>query len=547
MNEEIFVKVLTGDQAGSYIPLVQDTEISIGNDYECDIYISTNFDSEILRAVFLINNGFIKFISSTSIIKNDQNHIIDLNSEYNLPFCFNFNEISIAILNKNELDTFSRVSEESALLKDILLDNTQNIEVPVLDIKTYDDENFTHSLKEKIINKISIFKNNINLSLFKKHLKVSISVFFIIAIVLIFSIVTSNFITSDKSKTEINNEVVLINDIKKVLLSLPNRYANLIFTQNEKKLIISGMVASEGDILKIHEYFKKYNSKIVWQLILSKDVINFINNTIKNFSTINELTVKYDEFNNKIYLIGLLSQYSKLNDIEIEINNKFTNIGDIDISQVYDLDQFNKDLQSMIELNKDRLIIEKKLNVGIINISGYLSNTELEILKKKVDDFNERYKSVVKVVLNIKDVFSALPFTIFSVHAGENGYIITNNGEKIFVGGEIGGFRIVNITNNKIIFNGKFPLELPLSQVEGNKVENNDNFRSEIIATEIANESTKIKEQREKIKMLNDYKKNINDPKVVNFINQQIKDLESDLALYDKEQDYYVKNNKGVQ
>lgn len=545
MHEEIFIKVLTGEQAGSYLPLAQDKEISIGNDYECDIYISS-FETEVSKAVFLIKNTFIKFISSTITIKNDQNNVIDLNSEYNIPFCFNFNGIFIAILNKNELNTFTLSKEENETLKDVLLDGIQPIDSPILDIKTYDDSNIKASLKEKIISKFSLFNNNINLKLFKKHFKISISIILIILIFLISSIVASNYITSNKSNPEINKDILISNDIKKILLSLPNKYANLNFSQNEKRLVISGMVASEADILKIHEHFKKFNSKITWQLTLSKDVINFINNTIKNFGTMNELSVKYDEFNNKIYLIGLLSQYSKLNDIEIEINNKFTNIGDMDISQVYDLDQFNKDLQNIVESSKDRLLVEKKLNVGIINISGYLSNDELEALKKKVEDFNERFKSVVKVTLNIKDIFSALPFTIFSIHAGENGYIITNHGEKVFVGGEIGGFRIVSITNNKILFNGKFPLELPLSQIDGKKVENNENFRSEIIATEMASEVDKIKEQKEKLVTLSEYKKNISDPKVVNFINQQINDLESDITLHDKELNYYNTNKKGA-
>lgn len=50
---------------------------------------------------------------------------------------------------------------------------------------------------------------------------------------------------------------------------------------------------------------------------------------------------------------------------------------------------------------------------------------------------------------------SAIPFKILQIVSGPNGHVVLETGDRLFVGDEIDGLRLVLIDNSKVVFDGE--------------------------------------------------------------------------------------------
>ena len=163
-------------------------------------------------------------------------------------------------------------------------------------------------------------------------------------------------------------------------------------------------------------------------------------------------------------------------------------------------------------------------------LNGYLTAKQLTSYNAAVDQFNSKYHGIITINSQIKDAISALPFKIYGVFVGNPSYIITDQGDTVFIGGLIGKFRLTAVTDSKITLNNDdYNLEIPLSQISNQQITPglNDQKRDTILAEELNKNQQILKDEQAQITELKKYQPTAESS--AKFIQQQVRNLETDI------------------
>jgi len=92
---------------------------------------------------------------------------------------------------------------------------------------------------------------------------------------------------------------------------------------------------------------------------------------------------------------------------------------------------------------------------GGITLSGELNASQLAIVRRLVDMLHHDYQLDVplKNATHLRDI--SLPFRIVQITAGTHANIVTDNGQRLFVGDERDGLRLSAITADSVQFSGR--------------------------------------------------------------------------------------------
>lgn len=91
---------------------------------------------------------------------------------------------------------------------------------------------------------------------------------------------------------------------------------------------------------------------------------------------------------------------------------------------------------------------------GQVALSGDVSQEDVELVARMLGRFGEQFDSAVPVISRVRVRDGALPFRIVQIVGGPNGHVVLDEGSRLFVGDEIEGLRLVQIDNNKVVFDG---------------------------------------------------------------------------------------------
>ena len=91
---------------------------------------------------------------------------------------------------------------------------------------------------------------------------------------------------------------------------------------------------------------------------------------------------------------------------------------------------------------------------GQVALSGDVSQEDVELVARMLGRLGEQFDSVVPVISRVRVRDGALPFRIVQIVGGPNGHVVLDEGSRLFVGDEIEGLRLVQIDNNKVVFDG---------------------------------------------------------------------------------------------
>lgn len=80
--------------------------------------------------------------------------------------------------------------------------------------------------------------------------------------------------------------------------------------------------------------------------------------------------------------------------------------------------------------------------------------------KKTLAYFEKNYQSAVPVTLQVEEQTPSLPFQISQVVRGAHPYVLTRDGQQIFINDTLKGIQLLDITDEKLIFQGKQRFEL---------------------------------------------------------------------------------------
>ena len=90
-----------------------------------------------------------------------------------------------------------------------------------------------------------------------------------------------------------------------------------------------------------------------------------------------------------------------------------------------------------------------------IELKGTLSAEQMQIFNRMMGRFKEEFHTGVPVVNRVEPRKVSLPFRIVQITTGSRANIVTDDGQRLFVGDEVDDLRLVAITGDQIEFSGR--------------------------------------------------------------------------------------------
>ena len=107
-------------------------------------------------------------------------------------------------------------------------------------------------------------------------------------------------------------------------------------------------------------------------------------------------------------------------------------------------------------LNERELGSRIRLQVinGQVTLEGEVAQEEMGLVSRMLNRFGEQFDTSVPVISRVKERSTVLPFKILQIVGGPNGHVVLDEGNRLFVGDEVDGLRLVLIDNTKVVFDG---------------------------------------------------------------------------------------------
>jgi type III secretion protein D len=113
--------------------------------------------------------------------------------------------------------------------------------------------------------------------------------------------------------------------------------------------------------------------------------------------------------------------------------------------------------QQLLKMLNERELINRislQLINGQVLLDGNVSQDDVELVSRMLSRFGEQFDTQVPVISRVKMRDSTLPFKILQIVGGPNGHVVLEQGNRLFVGDEVDGLRLVLIDNTKVVFDG---------------------------------------------------------------------------------------------
>jgi type III secretion protein D len=121
------------------------------------------------------------------------------------------------------------------------------------------------------------------------------------------------------------------------------------------------------------------------------------------------------------------------------------------------------DDQAAMRAVVDHMLRERQLNNLVkidtaqkgITLRGSLTKEQLPIVQRMVDNVENNYQLGVPLINDTEARATSLPFRITQITDGSKANIVTDDGQRLFIGDEHDGFRLVRISANEVQFSGQ--------------------------------------------------------------------------------------------
>lgn len=516
------LKLFSGAQLGAETYLEKDKLITIGNNFDNDIFLSIGTNINYLIKIKIINDITIEFVTIPKELKLiSQDFKIMEEGNYELPIFLSINELDIGIGHKDDL-IFWPENTSFDINPNNIVNSMQNSKLgkikQFLTIKHY-------NLKALLIS----LSNYLN----KKHkwgarifYSIGAILFIIIILLITFSIKYQIKKSADNARTQLEL------NLKKAFYSIQIKDANIFINSINNQNIISGLMPTESSVSLLKHQLESYNKYITYEIYVTPNVIAQIKAEISKYN-LNGLTVFYDTNEQAIIIAGMSSSTNQLVDI---INNKFPNLTNIQFN-VFSVEDIINSIQDTLDNLTDLVTIN--INNANITLSGYLTPSQMQTYTTKLNQLEVQYKDTLTFQSNVKDIIQAFPSKIYAVYVGKSGHIILDNGNMIFVGGSIGEFTLIQINPTSIILeykNNKFEITLDsINNTNQETVVTAGVDRKFILREEQSKLTSLIDKEKKQLIYLKTNKQPLNESSDINFVREQIQNLELDIQEKQKD------------
>ena len=127
-------------------------------------------------------------------------------------------------------------------------------------------------------------------------------------------------------------------------------------------------------------------------------------------------------------------------------------------SQKIDLDTAPQVRQQLLKMLNERDLAQRvTLQVvnGQVSLTGDVTQEQMALLSRMLARFAEQFDSPVPVMSRVREGSSQPPFKITQIVGGPNGHVVLEGGQRLFLGDEVEGLRLVSIDNGRLIFDGQ--------------------------------------------------------------------------------------------
>ncbi|WP_437614511.1 FHA domain-containing protein [Erwinia sp. V71] len=105
-----------------------------------------------------------------------------------------------------------------------------------------------------------------------------------------------------------------------------------------------------------------------------------------------------------------------------------------------------RDLASVVSVVAE----EKK-----VVLKGQLNKEQMQVFSRMLSRFNSDYMTALPLDNQVRALKLELPFRIVQITTGKRANIVTEEGQRLFIGDQIDDLRLVAITDNRIEFSGR--------------------------------------------------------------------------------------------
>ncbi|MCT2417020.1 type III secretion protein [Pantoea sp. XY16] len=112
-------------------------------------------------------------------------------------------------------------------------------------------------------------------------------------------------------------------------------------------------------------------------------------------------------------------------------------------------------LEKMLRERDLASLVKVDMHNQRLRLTGRLSKPKMQIFKRMLERFNATYTSDLPLDNQVRLLKVRLPFRIVQITTGSRANIVTDDGQRLFIGDEVDNLRLVAITSNQIEFNGR--------------------------------------------------------------------------------------------
>lgn len=481
----MFLHVLKGIQAGSYIQLSDNSTYRVANNLDADIYLETE-NNQLIGFTFNVFGSTLDFSELNCSITTKNQLGINIEQQYITPLeCSVGGEITLLFsdldreqllanshLNKLEVDSDNLSNndiEDSELLNPSILNAEINSEEILAEVR---QKILDRSLFLKIWDKLRLYFYHIKqrLGYWLYLASFGLVIFLLAIIIIVYQLYQQdNIANHEESKFNFKHK------IEQLIQTLPGKFNNFYITNQDGELIVNGVVKDSKDLQQVNDYFKLYQPNLKIKIVVFDNIKSQIVKVLAD-NNISMPMVSFDVNTATVNLMGLTDSMEDIDNAEIAIDNKYPGMGQMNANKVLLIKDINAVIDEIFNSASlsQSLTINKDFIHGVVLVSGYLSPSELNNLNNIVTTFNQKYYPLVKMKVNVKNVFKSLPFKITEVFSGgDQSWIVTDDGTRIFEGGSYKGFSVASISSDSVVLKGKFTLTISTSQLALDSFSNN--------------------------------------------------------------------------
>ncbi len=552
----LLFKLFSGEFAGAEIELGINQEISCGNLSDTDIYLSTEGEEEFCFSFTADEHDIIRFLNiGNTKLQAGNDSLVEVNQPLKAPLFLIANGTKFAIgasddlaqwiepVNKSETP-IADIGQEDNLSDDIIQLLARDTKINSKPQKMIAwltklhpvtlSKRISWLVTNKLLPKLTLVYQTNKIKFY------SLCTVFILTLLIIISL----GVILSKSEVNIEKPSNNISLVKKRFNELPPKYANLnLRNLGNGKYKIVGMVTSNEDLASLKGFFKTYQDNTSFS-VLTFDLVRAKIKTVLANHGMSNASILYDNTTQAIIVAGIVNvPDEEVSNMQLDISSQLPDIENINF-KIFTADQLQQDIKSNLGEFTNILSINNDYNSNQITITGYLTQLQMDACNKGIQNLQKKYYDVIDIKADIKNSLSALPFKIYAIYTGEQAYIITDQGEYIFVGGKIKDFKLVELNSSKIVLaNKQFTIEVPVSQLENTNdkshhLADQDDSRLAVLNDELGRVESAIVSEQYQLTRLQRYKEKVTESETASFTQQEIDNITTDLEQKKKDVEY---------